>query len=76
MNVAQSHILSRFQYFAVRAVACFVLCSGSFAHAAVPLPLWNDGAAKKAILEFVAAVTDENGKDYVKPVWSKYSAQL
>jgi phosphoserine phosphatase len=67
MNVTQSHILSRFQYFALRAVACFVLCSGSFAHAADPLPSWNDGSTKKAILEFVAAVTDENGKDYVKP---------
>jgi len=31
------------------------------------LPSWNDGPAKKAILEFVAAVTDENGKDYVPP---------
>ena len=32
-----------------------------------PLSSWNDGPAKKAILEFVAAVTDENGKDYVPP---------
>ncbi len=32
-----------------------------------PLPSWNDGPAKAAILEFVDAVTDENGKDYVKP---------
>jgi len=32
-----------------------------------PLPSWNDGPAKKAILEFVATVTDENGKDYVEP---------
>jgi phosphoglycolate phosphatase-like HAD superfamily hydrolase len=31
------------------------------------LPSWNDGPAKAAILEFVAAVTDENGKDYVEP---------
>jgi phosphoglycolate phosphatase-like HAD superfamily hydrolase len=31
------------------------------------LPSWNDGPAKKAILEFVAAVTDEKGKDYVEP---------
>ena len=31
------------------------------------LPSWNDGLTKKAILEFVAAVTDENGKDYVEP---------
>ncbi len=28
-----------------------------------PLSSWNDGPAKKAILEFVAAVTDENVKD-------------
>jgi phosphoserine phosphatase len=32
-----------------------------------PLPSWNDGPTKKAILEFVAAVTDEKGKDYVAP---------
>jgi hypothetical protein len=32
-----------------------------------PLPSWNDGPARKAILEFVAAVTDEKGKDYVQP---------
>jgi phosphoserine phosphatase len=32
-----------------------------------PLPSWNDGPTKKAILEFVAAVTDEKGKDYVEP---------
>jgi phosphoglycolate phosphatase-like HAD superfamily hydrolase len=31
------------------------------------LPSWNDGPAKKAVLEFVAAVTDRNGKDYVEP---------
>ena len=31
------------------------------------LPSWNDGPTKKAILEFVAAVTDENGNDYVEP---------
>ena len=31
------------------------------------LPSWNDGPARKAILEFVAAVTDEKGKDYVEP---------
>jgi hypothetical protein len=31
------------------------------------LPSWNEGPAKNAILEFVAAVTDEKGKDYVEP---------
>src|SRR5262245_42634090 len=32
-----------------------------------PLPSWNDGAAKAAILDFVARVTEEGGKDYVRP---------
>lgn len=31
------------------------------------LPSWNDGPAKTAILEFVSAVTDPQGKDYVEP---------
>jgi phosphoserine phosphatase len=30
------------------------------------LPSWNDGPTKKAIVEFVAAVTDETGRDYVE----------
>jgi phosphoglycolate phosphatase-like HAD superfamily hydrolase len=33
--------------------------------AADPLPSWNDGPAKKAILEFVSRVTQERGKDFV-----------
>jgi len=27
-----------------------------------PLPSWNEGSTKTAIMEFVAAVTDKNGK--------------
>jgi phosphoglycolate phosphatase-like HAD superfamily hydrolase len=49
-------------------VAIFAICFCTAANAADPLPSWNDGAAKKAILEFVAAVTDESSKDYVEPV--------
>ena len=30
-----------------------------------PLPSWNDGAAKQAILGFVARVTREDGPDFV-----------
>jgi phosphoglycolate phosphatase-like HAD superfamily hydrolase len=30
-----------------------------------PLPSWNDGAAKQAILDFVAAVTDESSDQFV-----------
>jgi hypothetical protein len=32
-----------------------------------PLPSWNDGAAKAAILDFVAGVTKEGGPDFVRP---------
>jgi phosphoglycolate phosphatase-like HAD superfamily hydrolase len=48
-------------------VAIFAICICSVANAADPLASWNEGPAKKAILEFVAAVTDENSKDYVEP---------
>ena len=43
-------------------------CTVSFsATATEPLPSWNEGPAKNAILEFVTAVTDKNSKDYVEP---------
>lgn len=32
-----------------------------------PLELWNDGPAKRAIVEFVAGVTTEGGPDFVLP---------
>jgi phosphoglycolate phosphatase-like HAD superfamily hydrolase len=32
-----------------------------------PLPSWNDGAAKAAIVDFVAKVTQEGGPDFVVP---------
>ena len=32
-----------------------------------PLPSWNDTASKKAIVDFVNAVTDPSGKSFVKP---------
>ena len=67
MNHSHLPMLSRFRIFVVSTVTCFVVCLCSISNAADPLPSWNDGPAKKAILEFVAAVTDENGKDYVKP---------
>lgn len=39
----------------------------AMAKAGNPLPSWNEGANKTAILEFVAAVTEKGGKDYVAP---------
>jgi hypothetical protein len=32
-----------------------------------PLPSWNDGPARTAIIEFVEAVTTEGGADFVPP---------
>src|SRR5512136_1140380 len=37
----------------------------SAAAAQDPLPSWNDGAAKRAITEFVARVTKEGSPDFV-----------
>lgn len=50
--------------FAIAAVPRFVGAQATPV-AADPLPSWNDGAAKRAILDFVARVTDENGPDFV-----------
>jgi phosphoserine phosphatase len=47
-------------------VAVLVFASAS-AHAADPLPGWNDGPAKSRIVGFVQAVTDASGKDFVAP---------
>jgi len=43
--------------------------STAAAEAAVadPLPSWNEGAAKQAILDFVERVTDRGGADYIAP---------
>ncbi len=51
------------------AIATFLvtLCT-SFSFAAEdPLPSWNEGSTKKAILQFVADVTKEGGEKYVAP---------
>lgn len=41
--------------------------TGRAAAQADPLPSWNQGPAKSALLDFVAKVTREGGPDYVKP---------
>ena len=45
----------------------FAVSICSIANVADPLASWNEGPAKKALLGFVAAVTDEDSKDYVQP---------
>jgi hypothetical protein len=46
------------------AVAAAVLVKPAMAD---PLPSWNDGSAKSTIVNFVEAVTTEEGSDYVAP---------
>jgi len=67
MNLTQLRIQSRSHYFLAGCIAIFAVCICSVANAADPLASWNEGSVKKAILEFVAAVTDKNSKDYVEP---------
>jgi phosphoglycolate phosphatase-like HAD superfamily hydrolase len=67
MNLIRRQTQSGLKFLLTGFVAIFAVCICSVANAADPLASWNEGPAKKAILEFVAAVTDENGKDYVKP---------
>src|SRR5262245_26784803 len=50
----------------MRILAAFLLCIARVASAQT-LPSWNDGPAKKGIVDFVTAVTTKGGKDYVAP---------
>ena len=52
---------------AVPALAVFlVLISEASTHSRPdPLPSWNDGSAKKAVLDFISRVTTQNSKDFV-----------
>ncbi len=54
--------------FARGVVVLLSLWAGSAAFAQTdPLPSWNDGKAKQAILDFVGKVTQEGGPDFVPP---------
>jgi hypothetical protein len=52
-------------------IGTFIVLAGlavaSTAYAADPLPSWNDGAAKKSILQFVAQVTQKGSAAFVPP---------
>jgi hypothetical protein len=49
------------------ALAAFLIVSAATAAETDPLPSWNDGASKQAIIDFVTRVTQEDGPDYVPP---------
>jgi hypothetical protein len=49
-------------------VVCAVVVTGTSVLAQTdPLPSWNDGAAKQAILDFVKATTDQSSPNFVAP---------
>ena len=49
------------------ALACALAFTTTLARAADPLPSWNDGPAKKSIIDFVEKVTKEGSADFVPP---------
>ena len=51
-------------YFTLLIVA---LTTQTLAHAQDPLPSWNDGPTKQAILDFVSATTETGGPKFVPP---------
>jgi hypothetical protein len=67
VNPAQHRTRSLVSFFLHTFIAIFAIGTCSIAHAADPLASWNEGPAKKSIMEFVAAATDKNGKDCVAP---------
>ena len=48
-------------------LAALLLLAGQALAQSDPLPSWNDGAAKKAIVEFVQATTTQGGAKFVPP---------
>jgi phosphoglycolate phosphatase-like HAD superfamily hydrolase len=48
-------------------LAALLLVAGQSLAQTDPLPSWNDGAAKKAIVEFVQATTTQGGAKFVPP---------
>jgi len=51
----------------VAAVVCVVLSSAVVWAADDPLPSWNEGTVKQAVVEFVGRITKEGGPDFVPP---------
>ncbi len=59
--------MTRTQNLMVATLFCALSIAATVSQAAGPLPSWNDGEAKKSIIQFVAKVTKEGGPDFVPP---------
>ena len=68
MGKPENFLIGRRRLMLAAATAPFV-ATMPLAHAAPhdPLPSWRNGTAKKAIMDFVATVTNTEGKQYVEP---------
>jgi phosphoglycolate phosphatase-like HAD superfamily hydrolase len=52
---------------AVLLLSLFICSLATVAQVADPLPSWNDGAAKRAIVEFVKSTTTQGSPQYIAP---------
>ncbi len=66
-NERRPDVRSAARFTAAAFVVLLLAFAAGSAGAADPLPAWNDGPSKIAILEFVTAVTQEGSDDYVAP---------
>jgi hypothetical protein len=57
----------RTQHLLAAALVCSVVFTTTAVQSADPLPSWNDGVSKRAIIDFVTRVTKEGGPDFVPP---------
>ena len=59
--------VTKHRFFAVVFVLLIGLGISGTGALADPLPSWNEGTAKQAVMEFVRAVTDKSSSQYVPP---------
>ena len=57
--------ITRTRKLVVTTLACVLALVGTIVQAADPLPSWNDGKAKQAIMDFVKRAATPGGKDFV-----------
>jgi len=59
--------IKMFHYDIVPAFCAAIILSASAAAQSDPLPSWNEGPAKKAIMDFVHTATDKSSPEFVPP---------
>jgi phosphoserine phosphatase len=70
MNIARTAAFAKSGWrpnFIVIPLLCALVATTTVVHAADSLPSWNEGDAKKSVVEFVEKVTKKDGTDFVPP---------